>query len=122
MGTVCKGTAIVLFILDFIAAIFLSLDLGFLMFLYVVIGGFLFCLFLYATGEIIDQLETSNTNTYELYQLIKNMQDKEEKKNEKAERDTQSAKSNITITSHKWLCNSCGKYRETSPCPYCGKD
>lgn len=87
VGTVCKGTSIILFILDFIGSIVLGNELGgydfnWIVFLYGVIAGFIFCLLIYALGEIIDQLECSNSNTYELYQLLKKIAPEEEKKTE----------------------------------------
>lgn len=74
---------------------------------------------LYGFGEIINQLEYSNSNSQRIYDLlILNRNDiltnsisqqveipKEPKKSE-----------------HKWRCNSCGKLRNESPCPYCGNE
>lgn len=76
VGTVCKGTSVLLFVLDFIGSIVLGntfgdLDFNWSVFLYGIIVGFIFCLLIYALGEIINQLEISNNNSYELYLLLK---------------------------------------------------
>lgn len=76
VGKICKGTSIILFILAFIGSISLADqitingDFNWTIFFCGLIISFLFCLQIYAMGEIIDQLECSNSNTYELYQLI----------------------------------------------------
>ena len=95
IGKVCKGTSIVLFILDFIGSIvlgntfsipgdysFSDPSFNWTIFLCGVITGFIFCLLIYALGEIIDQLVYSNSYTYELYQLLKKTAPEEEKKTE----------------------------------------
>ena len=96
-------------------------DLIFVGFLVMILGSLLSCIgsfTLYGFGEMINQLEYSNSNSKKIYDLL-------------------NKKDNISINSisqqvekakepqkseHKWLCNSCGKLRDKSPCPYCGNE
>ena len=128
VGKVCKGTSIVLFILDFIGSIVLGNELGgydfnWVVFLYGVIAGFIFCLLIYALGEIIDQLECSNSNTYELYQLLKKMAPEEEKKTEpKKSYLTPSTPTVKKTADGGWVCKKCGTKNDSSAqfCKDCG--
>ena len=131
VGKVCKGTSIVLFILDFIGSIvlgntfaipgdysFSDPSFNWTIFLYSVIAGFIFCLLIYALAEIIDQLEYSNSNSRKLYDLLK---DKDIKTPVYISQPTKKTKE-PQKSEHKWLCNSCEKLRDQSPCPYCGNE
>ena len=128
VGKVCKGTSIVLFILDFIGSIVLGNELGgydfnWIVFLYGVIAGFIFCLLIYALGEIIDQLECSNSNTYELYQLLKKMAPEEEKKTEPQKSYLTSSTPTVKKTADGgWVCKKCGTKNDSSAqfCKDCG--
>ena len=120
MSKVCKVTAIVFFVLSVIAAVIqlISYTLGWYSFFYTIIAGFVFSLFFYAIGEIIEQLEVSNSNTYELYQLIKNAEQKKE--------------NNITASAPpapklnydaEWECKNCGtkNAKDARFCRNCGE-
>ena len=63
VGKICKTSAIILFVLDVIGAISLGEDLGFTFFLYGIIAGFIFCISLYALGEIVERLTEIAQNT-----------------------------------------------------------
>ena len=126
MGKVCKGSAIVVFILGIIGSIVLGNELGYdfnwSVFLYGIIASFLFCLFLYSIGEIIDQLETSNSNIYELYQLLKKIVPKEEKKTEPKKSYLISSAPTVKKTTGGWVCDKCGTKNDGSAqfCKDCG--
>lgn len=132
MGTVCKATAIILLILDFIGSvtlgnIFGKYDFNWEVFFYGVITGFVFCLLIYAVGEIIAQLEKCNDNSKKIIELLKSENIcKPAAKIQIAETHAPIGNNSIAENAvkpnvgHKWLCNSCGKLRDKSPCPYCG--
>ena len=73
---------------------------------------------LYGFGEMINQLEYSNSNSRKLYDLLK---DKDIKTPVNISQPTEKTKE-PQKSEHKWLCNSCGKLRDQSPCPYCGNE
>ena len=120
VGKVCKGTSIVLFILDLIGSIVLGNELGghdfnWVIFLYGIIAGFIFCLAIYALGEIIDQLECSNGNTYELYQLLKKIVPKEEKKTEPPKSYLSSPAPTVKQRADGgWICKKCSTKNDSS--------
>ena len=123
VGKVCKGTSIILFILDFIGSIVLGYKFNWVVFLYGVFAGFIFCLLIYALGEIIDQLECSNGNTYELYQLLKKIAPEEEKKTEpKKSYLTPSTPTVEKTADGGWICKKCGTKNDGSAqfCKDCG--
>ena len=62
-GKVCKISAVVLFVLDFIGSMELGDEFGFTVFLYGIIAGFIFCISLYALGEIVEKLVEIAENT-----------------------------------------------------------
>ena len=128
VGKVCKGTSIVLFILDFIGSIVLGNELGgydfnWVVFLYGVIAGFIFCLLIYALGEVIDQLECSNSNTYALYQLLKKIAPEEEKKTEPKKSYLTSSTPTVQKTADGgWVCKKCNTKNDSGAqfCKDCG--
>ena len=113
VGALCKGTSIVLFILDFIGSIVLGNELGgydfnWTIFLYGIIVGFVFCLLIYALGEIIDQLECSNSNTYELYKLLEKIKQKEDKPESPKASSSYSTPTVKKAADGDWICKKCG--------------
>lgn len=135
VGKVCKGTSIVLFGLDFIGAIalgntfaipgdysFSDPSFNWTVFLYGVIAGFIFCLLIYALGEIIDQLECSNNNTYKLYQLLNKIVPKEEKAEPLKSYLTPSAPTVKKTADGGWICKKCNTKNGSSArfCKDCG--
>lgn len=136
IGKVCKGTSIVLFILDFIGSIvlgntfsipgdysFSDPSFNWTIFLCGVITGFIFCLLIYALGEIIDQLVYSNSNTYELYQLLKKTVPEEEKKTEPQKSYLTSSAPTVRKTSDGgWVCKKCNTKNDSNTqfCKDCG--
>ena len=76
------------------------------------LGSWLSVLTLYGFGELIEQTQLNN-------QMLKSiMEDKKEQKIDSFEmpKDEKKPQENI----HEWLCENCGKMRNTSPCPHCG--
>ena len=128
VGKVCKGTSIILFILDFIGSIVLGNELGrydfnWGVFFYGIVVGFIFCLLIYAIGEIIDQFERLNTNTYNLYHLLKKIAPKEEKKTEPKKSYFSSSATNVQKTADGgWICKKCGSKNGSTDrfCMGCG--
>ena len=136
VGKVCKGTSIVLFILDFIGSIvlgntfaipdeysFSDPSFNWTIFLYGVIAGFIFCLLIYALGEIIDQLECSNNNLYELYQLLKKTAPEAEKKTETPKSYLTSSAPIVQKTADGgWICKKCNTKNDSNAqfCKDCG--
>ncbi len=137
IGRICKRTAIVLFILDFIGSIVLGNTFGtpgeysfqdpsfnWAIFLYSIIIGFVFCLLIYALGEIIDQLECSNNNTYALYQLLKKIVPDEDKKSEQKQPHLKSSAPAVKKTADgEWICSKCGEKNDINAqfCRACGQ-
>ncbi|MCI5892459.1 MAG: hypothetical protein MRZ66_03540 [Clostridiales bacterium] len=135
-GRVCKDISVVLFILDFIGSIILGNtfaiqgkhsfsdpSFNWAIFLYGVIAGFIFCLLIYALGEIIEQLECSNSNTYELYQLLKKIAPEEENKTEtKKSYLTSSAPTVEKTADGGWICKKCNTKNDGNAqfCKGCG--
>ncbi len=120
MSKVCKVTAIVFFVLSVIAAVIqlLSSQFGLYSFIYTIVVGFIFSLFFYAIGEIIEQLEVSNSNTYELYKLIKNAEQK--KGNNITASAPPAPKLNYDV---EWECKNCGtkNAKDARFCRNCGE-
>ncbi len=96
-------------------------DLIFVGLLVIVLGSLLFWIgsfTLYGFGEMINQLEYSNSNSKKIYDLL----------NKKESFSTNCIPQHVEKPSepqkseHKWICNSCGKLRDKSPCPYCGNE
>lgn len=112
IADICKGTSIILFFLSLIGSIILWIKFeSIFVFLCVAVVSFIECLLIYALGEIIEQLECSNGNTYELYQLLKKLVPDEEKNGvSKA-----ASASNIIKTAEGdgWICKKCAakKYK-----------
>ena len=134
VGKVCKGTSIVLFIFDFIGSVILgnkfavreyySRSFNWTVFFYGVIIGFIFCLLIYALGEIIDQLEYSNSNTYELCQLLRKTVPKEENKNETKKSYFIPPAPTVQKTANgRWVCKECNTDNDSSAlfCKNCGE-
>ena len=73
---------------------------------------------LYGFGELINQSKFANSNSKKIYDLL----------NKKEHILTNSISQQVERTKepqkpeHKWLCDSCGKLRNESPCPYCGNE
>lgn len=123
IGKICKGAAVMLFLLEFIGSVVLGNELGvydfnWIVFLYGVACGFVFCLGIYALGEIINQLEYSNSNAEKLYDLL-NSADIKRGKNAS---QTAENREKTQGTTHKWLCNYCGNLTDKTPCAHCGKE
>ncbi len=96
---------------------------------------------LYGFGEVINQLEDSNENSRKLYRMLKKEinvliytsqhADKVAEMNNSDESDTDAPVSmpkpiekmaESKNSGHKWLCYSCKRLRDSTPCPYCGNE
>ena len=74
VGEACKVISVILFILDFIGAMAWGGSTGSIMlFLYLALAGFIFCLLIYTLGEIAEQLGKASDNTYEIARLLKKL-------------------------------------------------
>ena len=120
--TLAKVSTVLGIVISVIYGIVLMVsDLIFVGFLVMILGSLLFWISsftLYGFGEMINQLEYSNSNSKKIYDLlnkkysisINSISQQVEKAKEPQESE------------HKWLCDSCGKLRDKSPCPYCGNE
>lgn len=73
---------------------------------------------LYAFGELVNSAKKSR----ELLSKINSAKENENKKLTTNLRTSTETITRETTAEHKWLCNTCGKLREESPCPYCGNE
>ena len=129
VGNVCKVSAIIVFSLDFIGSIIIAAKTeNFMFFLIGFLSSFLFCLVLYALGEIVDQLEISNNNTYQLYKMLKSKEAKDSAPASPSQTSTPSsapARSVLLSNTGKdsWVCRSCGTRNSNTDmsCRECGK-
>lgn len=141
VGKVCKVTAIILFIIDFIMAFVLEDALyylfgDFVAFFVCVGSGFVSCLLIYAIGEIIDQLVCSNNNTEKIYSLLEARTPKRElteKQTKKIINETSvshivsqlanNGVSNGVSNGSSWICKNCQSENKSSDrfCKSCGE-
>lgn len=136
IGKVCKVTSIVLLVLDFIGSIvlgntfalpgkysFSDPSFNWAIFLCGVIAGFIFCLLIYALGEIIDQLECSNNNTYQLHQLLRRLTVEKNKAEPQKSYPTTSTPPAKKISYDGWICKECNTKNSSTAqfCRNCGK-
>ena len=78
---------------------------------------------IYALGEIIDQLECSNNNIYELYQLLKKTAPEAEKKTETPKSYLTSSAPIVQKTADGcWICKKCNTKNDSNAqfCKDCG--
>jgi len=121
IGSICKKTAVVLFVLDIIVTIFLTIASGNLLILiFGVFGGFIPCLLIYAVGEIIDILEEINENTNEIFSYLKKNDQKDEVKKESG---TTYFSAPVKTADGGWICKKCGTKNDSSSqyCKDCGE-
>lgn len=83
IGAKIKTVAKIFFIIEVIAAIITSFLLSnFIVGLLIVIGGFvvawLSSLTLYGFGDLIENIDVSNINTFEIHKLLKEIKEKQE--------------------------------------------
>ena len=128
VAKICKSMACVVFILDVLGSIFLGVEAGFLSFFVGIFSGSILGLMLLAIGEIIEQLEISNGNTYELYQLLKekrnecNPEVKVVSRREKSKLSKLAAEK-IKSADSDWICTSCNEKNSINDvyCKNCGE-
>lgn len=75
---------------------------------------------LYGFGEMINQLECLNSNSKRIFDLLKERNTvvpADAVKNQTVEKTREPQK-----FEHKWVCYSCGKWIDKSPCPHCGNE
>ena len=79
VGKVCKTTAVVLFVLAVAASLVIDIALEgcSAIFFGGSAGAFIYCLLIYAIGEIIDQLKYSNELSDGIYELLRKKESKE---------------------------------------------
>ena len=107
-------------------AIIVEDNFVFLGFIYIVIGplaSWASSFVLYGLGEIINQLEYSNSNTYNLYQLLKKIAPKDEKKIEPQKSNLTSSAPTVQKTATDgWVCKKCSAKNDSCAqfCKDCG--
>lgn len=133
MGTAYKNISVGIFILGFFGSVYLGQTIGYgfewIPFLTGVVSTFIFCMQIYAIGEIIDQLECSNNNTQALCRLLKRLSPEEKKPIQKkamptAKNTAETEKDTVNEMSELvgWACQSCGAINdlEAKYCSECG--
>ncbi len=119
VALICKAAAIILFVLVFMFIIILgsASDVNYNSgsSIPVLISAFLFCLLIFALGEIIELLDHIRANTYELSDM--KMREKWDEKrgisplNKSSERDWRCTECGAKNSEQLIQCKSCGKYR-----------
>lgn len=131
VGKVCKVSAIVMFILDFIGSITLGRSLGYYdfnwgIFFSGIVVGFIFCMLIYAIGEIIDCLDNINTETLLMRKALEKLSN-EDNDNENQSTDTKRHSIFESTTSidlsGTWTCEKCGSHNPSTSrvCKGCGE-
>lgn len=128
MSSICKFTSVSVFILCFIASIVLGNKLGedgfnWMLFLYVNISSWLFCVVLYALGEIVNQLQISNSNMKEVYYLLNKKSSKEVVKENNKSYPAPPVSTIKNVSKSDWICSKCGTKNSynTAFCKDCGQ-
>ncbi len=125
-GEACKVISVILFILDFIGAIAWGGSTGsFMLFLYLALGGFLFCLLLYTLGEIAEQLGNVNDNTYEIARMLRKITLPDSKLSPARTGALSSYAQSAPIKKEadgSWICKKCSTRNESTAqfCKDCG--
>lgn len=125
IGIICKGTGIVIFIINLLTGIFSG---EFMVFLLNAIAGFIVCILFYAMGEIVDLLSVISDRTYQLHCDFKeHFGDKEEKipsvPSASNPHDAPSALNKDMDADGTWVCLDCGSKNQNNSrfCSSCGK-
>ena len=113
MGGIFKSISIVLFNLCFIGSFILAFkfEAG-RWIIYGLIAGFISFLPIYILGEIAEQLEKNNKNTYELCELLREMKQREENKGELQGYYNPPAPKINRTSGGNWICNKCNTENE----------
>ena len=129
VGGKIKALSIILSIVGTLGLIIYGLFLmseSFVVGVLVIILGSLYVwicsLFICGYGEIIEQLETSNINTYEIYQLLKKIAPDAEKEEVKPSYLTPLPQKVKKTNSGGWVCSKCSSENEVNSqfCKECG--
>ena len=124
IGSICKKTAVILFILDVLISLYLGIGLGnLLIILFGIFGAFVFCLLIYGVGEIIDILEEINENTSGIFAYIKKNVPENKGKEMKKESSATYFSAPVKTADGGWICKKCGTKNESSTqyCKDCGE-
>ena len=131
VSSVCKTTAGGLFILGFLSAISTAKDLGEFfdgefswgIFFFIALSTFVFCLLIYAIGEIVEKLHTANNNTYAIYNLLQKTADNGTA-NAASQKSvyTPTASSAQKPVNSSWVCKHCSARNDATAlfCKNCG--
>ena len=104
-----RGIATVALVLNILVYFIMGVGTGnYLLVLLGLISGLLSGLIFYTIGEIVDQLEICNRNTYEVYKLLKKIAPEEEKKEKKSYFSAPSAPVAKKSSEGDWTCKKCG--------------
>lgn len=127
VGEACKVISVILFILDFIGAMAWGGSTGsFMLFLYLALAGFIFCLLIYTLGEIAEQLGKVNYNTSRIAGTLSHLASIEQKTSGNS---TPSPHVQPTVKrpvkreeDGSWICRKCSTRNESTAqfCKDCG--
>ena len=85
-----------------------------------IVGYFISFMFLYAIGEVLEQLDVMNSNSKNMLDLLKSKSQIDNVPQNTGHNEDSLI--DASVTGHKWRCNVCGTLRDDSPCPYCGNE
>ena len=124
VSKIWKGIAIVtacaniilFFIMGILAGNFWLIPLG-------IVVGFFSALGSYTIGEVVEQLEISNHNTYEIHRLLKRIAPEEEKVEKRSYFSAPSAPVAKRTSDGGWICKKCQHKNDANviSCANCGE-
>lgn len=123
---ICKSVSVVIFILGFIGSIIIAANISYdgfnlLAFIIGIISEFIFCLPLYALGEILERIENLDSKVDRFFYSTKNLLS--DKKTEPVNTTTRSIYPSVKTTDGGWICNKCSTKNDLGIqyCKNCGE-
>ncbi|MBO4941254.1 MAG: hypothetical protein J6D15_03535 [Clostridia bacterium] len=123
MGNVCRGTAVVLFVINILLAFVMLIKAGFIMFLALLVSGFVSFLSLFSLGTIIENTEYINVSILELRGILRKMSEKKTADTNKGVLYKMPDAASKEPYGKEWICKKCNVENEgtTLFCKSCGE-
>ncbi len=123
MGNACRGTAVILFVINILLAFVLLIKAGFIIFLALLVSGFVSFLSLFALGTIIENTEYINVSILELRGLLRKISEKETDDTSNAVSYKAADRVPKEPYGKAWTCKKCNAENEgtTLFCKSCGE-
>ena len=123
MGNACRGTAVVLFVINILLAFVMLLKAGFIIFLALLVSGFVSFLSLFTLGTIIENTEYINVSILELRGLLRKIGEKENADTNKSVSYKKPEAVSKEPYGTAWTCKKCKAENEgtTLFCKSCGE-